>query len=167
MRVDAPALRTLAAALREEVRLIRRCTQEFGAAERALQAGADTLTIYGAAALLESAYTGAEKAMLRIARVLGAVPSGDSWHRDLLRSMTLDIERERPAVLSRSTAAGLDPYLAFRHRFRNLYVFDLDIAPMISLLQRGSSAFDVACTELLAFAERVQRWARELDNPEA
>jgi len=44
----------------------------------------------------------------------------------LLDHMLLDVPGVRPPVLSEQTVRQLERFLAFRHRFRNLYLFDLD-----------------------------------------
>jgi hypothetical protein len=115
------------------------------------------------AALLESFYTGMARALSRIAAAIGAQPSGSNWHRDLLTSMTLDIPELRPAVLTRATAAALDPFLAFRHRFRNLYVFDLERAPMLGLLARGEDAWRRFDADLESFSKTRESWIRGLE----
>lgn len=134
------------------------------AAARLADPSAETLVVYGAAALLESFYTGMERALARIAATIGAQPSGSSWHRDLLTSMTLDVPELRPAVLTRTTAAALDPFLAFRHRFRNLYVFDLERGPMLTLLERGEDAWRRFDADLEAFVQVLRGWSEALEG---
>ena len=141
-----------------------RLTGEFDQAGGSVERSeAETLVVYGAAALIESFYTGMEKALRRIATGLGGMPQGEGSHRDLLASMTLALQDIRPAVLTPATAAALDPYLAFRHRFRNLYVFDLERSPMIALLARGGAAQRAFDAEVRAFVAELRRWIAELD----
>jgi hypothetical protein len=157
-------LQLLLAELADERARVAKLVSQFDHAVRMLEdPDADSLIVYGAAALLESFYTGMERAMTRIVATLGGQPSGPSWHRALLTSMTLDIPELRPAVLTRATAAALDPFLAFRHRFRNLYVFDLEREPMLALLGRGSAAWALFDADFDAFGERIQSWIRALD----
>ena len=52
-------------------------------------------------------------------------PSGEDWHRDLLRQMTQDLVDVRPAVISRETALIMDRFLRFRHLVQNIYVTNL------------------------------------------
>jgi hypothetical protein len=62
-----------------------------------------------------------------IARQLDPVfPSDERWHRNLLKQMAKEIPEARPAVLSAETVALLDDFLAFRHRIRSIYAFNLD-----------------------------------------
>ena len=151
------SLRLLLAELENECQRVQQLVDQFEHAATALRdSNVDRLLVYGAAALLESFYTGVEKALDRIASKMGGMPSGPAWHRELLTSMTLDIEGVRPRVLSRDAARELDTYLAFRHRFRNLYVFDLEQEPMLQLLERGPKAWQLVSTDLKAFFERVR-----------
>jgi hypothetical protein len=68
-----------------------------------------------------------EKALSRVARQFGSLPRGDAWRRDLLHAMALEVLELLPRVLSRNAASRLEPFLAFRHRVRNLYLFSLDV----------------------------------------
>jgi len=66
--------------------------------------------------------------LTRIAATMGGMPHGAAWHRRLLDDAALQLPKLRPAILSADTVRALEPYLAFRHRCRNLYLFDLDAA---------------------------------------
>jgi hypothetical protein len=79
--------------------------------------------------------------------------------------MTLDIDAVRPPVLGRETARALDPYLAFRHRFRNIYVFDLEREPMRVLLVGGKDAWKAFDADVRAFIERLRAWIPALQQP--
>ena len=120
-------LRLLAAEVRAELRRIERTAAEIADARVQLtEAGTPPIFLYGCAALLETFYSGIEKALTRIAGTIGGLPDGYAWHRRLLDDSTLDLPKLRPPILDEPTARLLEPYLAFRHRFRNLYLFDLD-----------------------------------------
>jgi len=161
---SADRLRLLVAELEDELARIARLRGELDHARQAVDAPvSDTLVVYGAAALLESFYTGMEKAMRRIAMMFGGMPQGDGWHRDLLASMTLALEGLRPAVLRAETVKALDPYLAFRHRFRNLYVFDNERAPMLVLLGRAADAERAFDADVRAFVAELRQGIAALD----
>ena len=77
--------------------------------------------------ILHDFYCGVERIYERIAEELnGGIPEGDSRHIQLLKDMTLQIEEVRPPVTSKELAAELKGYLEFRHRFRNIYGFELE-----------------------------------------
>jgi hypothetical protein len=163
---DASRLRLLAAELRAEVERLEKTVAEIVAArEEVLAAGASRLTLYGAAALLETFYTGFEKALTRVASAFGLAPQGPSWHRALLEDAALDLVKVRPPVISPETGTRLDRYLAFRHRFRNLYLFDLDSSLLSPLLADLPGTWCGAQRDLLGFAEFLERLADELEDP--
>jgi hypothetical protein len=158
-------LQLLVAELEDERARVAKLISQFDhAAQRLEDPSAEALIVYGVAALLESFYTGVERALSRVAATIGGQPPGSNWHRELLSSMTLDVPELRPAVLARATAAALDPFLAFRHRFRNLYVFDLEREPMLALLSRGPDAWARFDTDLVAFLQRIQSWIRDTEG---
>jgi len=161
---DTARLRLLIAELDDELGKVQRLFDQFGHAEESLRRpNVDHLIVYGVAALLESFYTSMEKSLARIANTLGPEPVGPSWHRQLLMSMTLDVPEVRPAVLNAATALALDSFLSFRHRFRNLYVFDLEHEPMLRLLAQGASACSSFETDIRALIAHLREWIVALE----
>jgi biopolymer transport protein ExbB/TolQ len=53
--------------------------------------------------------------------------------------MTLDIPVKRPAVIDPELAAQIQQYLSFRHRFRNLYGYELEWGKMEELINNMES----------------------------
>ncbi len=156
-------LRLLAAELRAECVRIGATVAEVEDAGAELEAPeCPRLSVYGVAALLETFYTGVEKALTRIAASMGGMPDGASWHRQLLQDAELEPPKLRPAILARHSVRALDPYLAFRHRFRNLYLFDLDAALMVPLVAGIGGVWAQAERDLLAFAQRLEQLAERL-----
>jgi hypothetical protein len=158
-------LRLLAAEIRAELPRIERTLSELeDARERLPATDGSRLVLYGAAALLETFYTGVEKVLTRIASAMGGVPEGQAWHRQVLEDAALDLPKMRPPVLSSRSIAALDPYLAFRHRFRNLYLFDLDWQLMEPLLQQVAGVWRATEADLRTFADALERMAEALDS---
>ena len=161
--VTPGSLRTLAATLRAELPHMDRTVAE--AAVVGLPEGGDAaarVRLYAAAALLDTFYSGVERSLERIARTFDAVPDGPRWHADLLAAAVLDVPGTRPAVLGTVTAAHLKRYLAFRHRFRNLYLFDLDAAQMAPLLRDLEPAWSALRRELSHFADVIEQLAADI-----
>jgi hypothetical protein len=160
-------LRRVAAELRAEVVHIDRTVSETEALTKAAVSEktetSEKVTLYATAALLDTFYTGVEKAFRRIALELGGVPEGSGWHRVLLDDMALEIPKVRPSVLRAETARSLSRFLAFRHRFRNLYLFDLEPAPVGALVAELPGTWAAVRTELGQFALVLERLADELD----
>ncbi len=86
-----------------------------------------TIILRGKASIFHDFYSGAERIFKRIAdEINGGIPAGDAWHRELLNDMRLDMPGLRPPVISEETYKLLFDFLSFRHKFRNLYGFDLE-----------------------------------------
>ena len=74
---------------------------------------------------LADVYNGVENIFSRVAREVDMhLPTGDSWHKDLLTQMT-EQRPERPPVISEKTFPRLDDLLKFRHAFNNIYAEEL------------------------------------------
>ena len=113
---------------------------------------------------LETFYTGNERILARVATTLGDLPSGQAWHRTLLEDATLDIPKVRPRILSLAAARGLEAYLAFRHRFRNLYLFELDIEPLRRLVEGATTTWTTARVDVVSFVGWLDGLADTLDT---
>jgi hypothetical protein len=109
---------------------------------------------------LHGFYNGLERIFETIARRLDPTfPAGDRWHRDLLEQMGQEVTGVRPAVLSSETVARLDEFLAFRHRVRNLYTFNLDARRLHELLERLPAAWQSARQDIERFRSLLQQAA--------
>ena len=74
---------------------------------------------------LADVYNGIENIFKRVVREVDMyLPTGDSWHQDLLSQMT-EQRPERPPVISEKTFQRLEKLLKFRHAFNNIYGEDL------------------------------------------
>ncbi|MCL5061731.1 MAG: hypothetical protein M1443_00785 [Nitrospirae bacterium] len=86
---------------------------------------------------LHNFYTGCERIFQKIADdINGGVPVSMDWHKRLLKSMSLEIEKIRPPVISKDTAKALEEYLAFRHVVRNIYGFEIDSERLKRLIEK-------------------------------
>jgi len=164
-RADDASLRRLAAEIDVERGRIDHATREAASAAEALateQGSPSTqrLVLYAAAALLDTFYTGFEKVLERVARTLdGGTPEGPGWHRRLLETSAIAIPTVRPPVISAETARLMERYLSFRHRFRNLYLFDLEADPIRALLAEMPGAWTAAAADLESFSHLLLRLA--------
>lgn len=106
----------------------------------------------GTADIVHDVYTGIERIFEKVAPELnGGVPAGPAWHRELLENMTLELPGLRPQVISRQTASELEELLRFRHRFRNMYGFELEWPKLRPLLERLPATWKRVETEVDAF----------------
>jgi HEPN domain-containing protein len=126
--------------------------------ERWQREGADGERVDAAALRLQSLYTGIERCLLQIVRVLnGSTLEGTDWHRRLLDRLTLAMDL-RPAVLSDDTARDLRELLAFCHLVRHRYADDL--SPEL-VRQRLEGVLDFWPRWLLEL-DVFERWLVEL-----
>ncbi|MEL6161216.1 MAG: hypothetical protein AAFR18_18560 [Cyanobacteria bacterium J06627_32] len=104
---------------------------------------------------LHGFYNGIEGLLEKIATTVnGHLPSGSSWHRDLLNQMAYELPNVRPAVISDSTLVVLDEYLRFRHVVRQVYSYRIQPDKLAPLAEGVCNAYRSVSQELTAFA----RW---------
>ena len=102
---------------------------------------------------IEDLFTEFEGIFLTVAkRVDKRVPSGDRWHRDLLDQVAAATDL-RPSLISKETKESLQPYLAFRHFFRQAYVYVLHWEEMRDLVNGLASTWARTKTEIEAWLE--------------
>ncbi len=109
------------------------------------------------ASILHDFYTGCERIFTRIAEEFeGGLPNGPAWHRLLLQDMALDQPGIRPPVISTATAKILEDYLAFRHRFRNIYGHELNYDRIKPLLRGLPAVMQRVRADLDCFLSRQE-----------
>ena len=102
-------------------------------------------------------YMGVENIFKRIAEEIDMdEPQGKNWHTDLLQQMSTS-RASRPSVISEKTAAALTHILKFRYRFRNIYVFELELEKIVENAQEVCNIFDGLSTELDVFIVWLKR----------
>ena len=105
-------------------------------------------------------YMGVENIFKRIAEEIDMdEPQGKNWHTDLLQQMSTS-RASRPFVISEKTVTALTLILKFRHRVRNIYVFELEIEKTVENAQQVCNIFDDLSTELDAFI----MWLKKEEN---
>ena len=107
-----------------------------------------------------------ESYCLRVAKFFEKGLEGESWHRELLRRMTLEIPSLRPPLLSQDTYLLIDDLRSFRHLFRNLYARPLDPERTQLVQARVGSATSAFMDAHAAFIARLEQVATALDHAE-
>lgn len=106
---------------------------------------------------LHGVYSGVERLFELIARhVDDRLPSGATWHQELLKQMARDLPGIRPAVIDRDSAEALDELRRFRHLVRNVYTVNLTPEKMEGLLSGLPALWSRLRAELLAFADFLE-----------
>ena len=154
----------VAARIREELVSIDRVVAMLG---EALQNDVSVepppvVVIHGLGGMVHDFYTGIEKLFGAISPHLnGCFPEGDRWHRDLLHSMTLDLQKIRPPVIRTESEHSLLPFLRFRHLYRNLYGFRLDWKRLKELAESVFGVWNQVKTDFDTFLEYLDALAGE------
>lgn len=113
-----------------------------------------------AALNLHGFYSGLERLFELIVRhVDRELPTGETWHRDLLQQVACDAKDVRPAVISQESATVLDEYRRFRHLVRNVYTLNLKPEKMENLISSLPGLWSQVQAELLAFADFLEELA--------
>jgi hypothetical protein len=113
----------------------------------------DDYYLDGVALNLHGLYSGFERIFYRIAETIdGELPSGEDWHRLLLRQMLSEVPGIRPAVISVESGVFLDDLRRFRHVIRNVYTHHLDPVRLGQLVENSSKRFTQLNAEISAFA---------------
>ena len=111
----------------------------------------DPLRVDAAALRLQSLYTGIERCLVQITRVLnGGTPDGAEWHRRLLERMG-QATGQRPAVFTADTIDALHELLRFRHLVRHLYAYELQPEPVERLRLAAAALWPAVRADLEGF----------------
>ena len=106
---------------------------------------------------LADVYNGMENIFKRVAREVDMhLPTGDSWHKDLLTQMT-EQRLERPPVISEKTSSRLDDLLKFRHAFNNIYAEELVYEKIEPRAKSIDALFASISQDLNTFADSLEK----------
>ena len=136
--------------LERETRRIEQLVEGLITLESRLNSNSEA--VEAAALRLHSFYTGVERMLLLVSRVVnGGTPSrGEGWHRRLLERMAMPTDT-RPAVLQEGTQRDLQEYLRFRQLVRNLYADELRAEPIQRLIQQLQNTWPQLSADIAAF----------------
>lgn len=114
--------------------------------------------------LMHNFYNGCENMFRSIARFFENEMDADSWHKDLLRRMTFEIEGFRPRVISDQLYLLLDDFRGFRHKFRYTYSFELDWEREKVVARKFKKAWALLQDEMGVFMGKLEKIPEELQN---
>lgn len=145
----------LSAALQKEMDKLRELLAE------ASSYSVDTVHPRIIGSLLHDFYTGLERAFQKICKEIeGEMTEGRGWHKALLENMSLEIPEVRPRVITEELANDLDDYLRFRHLFRGIYGFELDVERMRPLFDNLGMIFSEIEAQLQTFLNTLTQIAQ-------
>jgi len=94
-------LQLICSLIEEELKSITLLLPRIETAWKKAALDSDDLYLDSVALNLHGFYAGIERIFELIAkRIDDSLPSGENWHRELLKQMTIDIKKVRPAVIS-------------------------------------------------------------------
>jgi len=119
----------LKADIADELNKLARLEAEFDKIKDKLGLSEQQITYYDRGAigyLLHNFYNGCENIFQSIARFFENDFGPQTWHKDLLKRMRIEVKGFRPAIIDEKLFVLLDDFRGFRHKFRHSYAFDLD-----------------------------------------
>ncbi len=113
-----------------------------------------SIEIRAAGSIIHDFYCGVERIFERIAVRLGpGLPSAESWHTLLLRSMESEAKGIRVAVIDHELGSRLVDYLRFRHLFRHSYGYELQWRKLQPLIQGLEETLELLRSQLAQFTD--------------
>jgi hypothetical protein len=114
---------------------------------------------------LQSFYTGIERILERIARIVDrSVPSSHNWHEELLLQMSREIAEQRPAVFSAELVEKLDDLRRFRHLVRNIYAHTILPDRLEHVVHTTQTVWPQLSLEIVAFADFLELLAASIQS---
>jgi len=149
-------LQLICSLIEEELKSITILLPRIETAWKKAARNSDDLYLDSVALNLHGFYAGIERIFELIAkRIDDSLPSGENWHRELLKQMTIDINKVRPAVISKSTYEYLNNYRGFRHIVRNVYTFNLSVPKLQVLIEQLQATYSSFKNDIEAFCHFI------------
>jgi len=153
--------RSVAGRIRQELPAVAQVAIRASGSLDAATSSGDDRYIDAVALNLHAFYSGLEHLFEQIARRIDeSMPSGASWHQDLLIQMASPMSDVRPPVISGDLRDRLDRYRGFRHVVRNVYTYNLDSGQVALLVRALPETSTKVASELAAFADFLEEAAR-------
>ncbi|NLD35994.1 MAG: hypothetical protein GX654_03915 [Desulfatiglans sp.] len=115
---------------------------------------ADTYYLDSVALNLHGFYTGLERLFeIIVTNIDGTIPEGENWHQQLLKQVSKELPKIRPAIISKSSFLDLNELRGFRHVVRNVYTFNFNPSKIKTIVEKIPDLFSSLKAELTAFAD--------------
>ena len=150
--------------LKQDMELLAELAGQNTRAIARIYAGATDHLDYAALGYtIHNLFSPIENYALRIAKVFENQIDEKTWHRELVKRMTLEITTIRPAVWNRELARHIDELRRFRHAFRHIYDSTLDPDKLMlaqkhvePTLEGMREAHEVFVEKLMLLAENLE-----------
>ncbi len=85
------------------------------------------------------------------------IEEGLTWHKELLRRMSMSIRDIRPNLLSEASLRLLSELRAFRHFFRHAYAYELDAKKVKLVLEKALESEELFKKDLNSFINNLKK----------
>lgn len=85
------------------------------------------------------------------------IEEGITWHKELLRRMSITIKNIRPNLISEESLNLLSELRAFRHFFRHAYAYELDIEKVKLILKKALELKEIFKKDLNSFISNLKK----------
>ena len=157
MRYDTSLLK---ADIQYELQKINLIVAEFNKQASKIDLPGNDVPFYDRGAIgyiLHNFYNGCENVFRSIAKYFENDLGPQSWHKDLLKRMKIEIPEFRPRVIDDSLFLLLDDFRSFRHKFRHTYAFELDWEREQLVARKLPRTAEM-------FTDQINRFLAHLDN---
>lgn len=154
----------LSADILDELSKLRRMIEEFALLSKKIDLPPKDITPYDKAAIgyyLHNFYNGCENIFRNIALFFENELQANSWHRNILKRMKLEIRGFRPRVISDELYLILEDFRGFRHKFRHSYSHELDWEKERIVALKLEKAHEMVQNEVLQFLEHLKKIDKE------
>ena len=138
----------------DELGKLNRLVEEYVKVAPVIAQPAESVTFLersGIGYILHNFYNGCENIFRSIALFFENDLSPQSWHRDLLKRMTMNVDGYRPRVVDEQLYLILNDLRSFRHKFRHLYGFELEWEREQAIAQKLPKAMEMLNSQLHEF----------------
>ncbi len=87
----------------------------------------------------------------------GDPPFGKDYHAVLLRRASIPIDAVRPQIITAETFAKLDELRAYRHKFKDIYLYLITPARIIELAHEVISVIEQFSQDITNFCAYIQK----------
>ena len=159
-------VRLLKADIRDELETLSRIEQDYESIKRFITLSSEEVGSYDRGAigyLLHNYYNGCENIFRVIVRFFENDLGPQTWHKDLLKRMKIDVPGFRPKVIDEELYTLLDDLRAFRHKFRHSYSFELDWDREKLLMKKFPATAKNVKKQISAFLEKLEALEKEFE----
>lgn len=86
------------------------------------------------------------------------IEEGTTWHKELIRRMTISIKGIRPNLICEESMNLLSELRSFRHFFRHAYGYELDPKKVKLVLEKAIRSRETFAKDVTKFLGNLKKW---------